>query len=336
MLGLLSKEMRLVFYVMSLYAIFITWGYLQEKITASDYTSSLEGSEGMKMRWDYPSVLNVCMSASAALSAALVEHMLQNANKEVTFMMFWKSSLSAALASPIGYKSLKYISYPLMILTKSSKPVPVMAVGILFYKQSYPWYKYVSVIMICAGISLYTFLKDYKAEDHASSHSLSSILFGLFLVLLNLSLDGVTSNEQDQIFKEKQATSMQMMKNTNAWQAIYLTAFLVLEGMFNGGTSVMARAVNMIHHCPMVLYDILIFCICGCVGQLMLFGLIKEFGSLVWITVSVTRQLFTILLSVFIFNHHVKLGQWFGIVLVFSGLGLEILLNYRKSSKKKD
>lgn len=342
MLGLLSKELRLVFYVLSLYAAFITWGYLQEKITASDYLStSVPGSEGLAMRWDYPSVLNVFMSTSAAISALIVELILQNKPNGVSFTVFWKSAFSAALASPIGYTSLKYISYPLMILTKSSKPVPVMAIGVLFYKQTYPWYKYVSVLMICVGISLYTFLKGSpsKSGDNAEATStVYNMIFGLCLVLLNLSLDGVTSNEQDQIFKEKSATSLQMMKHVNAWQVIYLSSFLVVDYTVQGSSSTLAMAVNMMQHCPRVLYDILIFCGCGCIGQLLLFAMIKEYGSLVWITVSVTRQLFTILLSVFIFNHHVKVGQWLGIALVFSGLGLEIFFNYyqKPDTKKQD
>jgi UDP-galactose transporter B1 len=54
----------------------------------------------------------------------------------------------------------------------------------------------------------------------------------------------------------------------------------------------------------------------------------KEFGSLVWITISITRKLFTILLSIFAFNHQVKMVQWMGIGLVFVGLTVETVMGY--------
>jgi UDP-galactose transporter B1 len=56
----------------------------------------------------------------------------------------------------------------------------------------------------------------------------------------------------------------------------------------------------------------------------------QEFGSLVWITISITRKLFTILVSVFMFNHSVSAAQWAGIGAVFFGMFLEVLMNYRK------
>jgi UDP-galactose transporter B1 len=65
------------------------------------------------------------------------------------------------------------------------------------------------------------------------------------------------------------------------------------------------------------------FCLCASLGQVLIFGLMKDFGSLVWITVSITRKLFTILVSVFMFNHSVNAFQWFGIVCAFVGMGLE-------------
>lgn len=70
------------------------------------------------------------------------------------------------------------------------------------------------------------------------------------------------------------------------------------------------------------------FCSCASIGQVLLFALVKEFGSLVWVTISVTRQLFTILLSVVVFKHSVNFMQWIAISLVFLGLGLDIIMNY--------
>lgn len=84
----------------------------------------------------------------------------------------------------------------------------------------------------------------------------------------------------------------------------------------------------MLRFCPAIRFDLVAFCVCGAVGQVLVFKLIKEYGSLVWITISVTRQLFTIVLSVLLFGHSVNLIQWGGVMLVFCGLSFEVLFNY--------
>ena len=62
------------------------------------------------------------MASAAALAAAFVEIVTSSASKNVPFIAYAKAAVTCALASPLGYASLKYISFPLMILAKSSKP----------------------------------------------------------------------------------------------------------------------------------------------------------------------------------------------------------------------
>jgi hypothetical protein len=85
----------------------------------------------------------------------------------------------------------------LVILTKSSKPIPVMLIGIFFYRKSYPWYKHVGTLLLCGGIVAFSYWKQASssssggggsaAEDTESGYSL---LIGILLVAMNLSLDG--------------------------------------------------------------------------------------------------------------------------------------------------
>ncbi len=39
--------------------------------------------------------------------------------------------------------------------------------------------------------------------------------------------------------------------------------------------------------------------------------------------VTVTRKLFTMLLSVIVFEHSLSKGQWLGVAVVFGGIGVE-------------
>eukprot|EP01039_Chlorochromonas_danica_P000721 gene719-783_t len=342
----LSPEFRLFSYVVTLYAVFISWGYLQEKIASNVY-SLPQGSEAIPNRWDYPIVLNALLSLSCFLTAAVVDRALESRQqpverkRDISFFSFWKVAITSALASPIGYASLKYISFPMMVLSKSSKHVPVMLVGKVLYSKNYAWYKYVSVALVCGGISMFTLAKSssgHSAKASTDEAGLLATIWGLFLIFVNLSLDGVTSNEQDHLFAKQGATSLQMMKSTNIWQTFYLTFFLLAEYLLWGKSSALFRSSSLIWNCSELQMDLLGFCLCGCVGQVLLLGLIREFGSLVWITVSVTRQLFTILLSVFLFQHPVNIVQWTAVAVVFGGLAFEIVFAYRNkpASKKSD
>ena len=78
------------------------------------------------------------MALTGYIFSTLFELLYSSPNrKKISYALFWKAALSNAIASPIGYESLKYLSYPMMVLTKSSKHVPLMFVGTILYKQIY-------------------------------------------------------------------------------------------------------------------------------------------------------------------------------------------------------
>jgi hypothetical protein len=59
----------------------------------------------------------------------------------------------------------------------------------------------------------------------------------------------------------------------------------------------------------------------------------KEFGSLMWVTLSITRKLFTIIVSIVMFNHQISTFQWIGVAAVFLGMSVEVIMNYLIKSK---
>ena len=348
-----SSELRLAIYIATLYAVFIYWGYLQEKITSTHYNAAVpvvsdDAVSSSSMQWRHPFVLNLFMSVSTCLTAEVIDRTTIRAaanpyavsgGSASDLKLYWRPALSATLASPMGYYSLKYISYPLMVLAKSSKPVPVMVVGRVMYRQVYQWYKYLSIGLLCTGLFVFTFMKRSSKTETNSLLNQGTIysLYGVVLIFINLFLDGYTNNQQDFIFSHHAATSTQMMKYTNCWQCIYQVIYLGAGYILQSSEGEAAKAYHMIVHCPLLKYDILMFCVCASIGQVILFKLMKEFGSLVWVTVSITRQLFTIVLSVVIFGHKINTYQWLGVALVFVGLAVDVFYNqYYKKVKKSD
>ena len=63
---------------------------------------------------------------------------------------------------------------------------------------------------------------------------------------------------------------------------------------------------------------------------------LSTFGSLLLVTVTVTRKMLTMIISVVWFGHSLTSMQWLGVGLVFGGIGFEAELNKReKESKEK-
>lgn len=332
----IRSEIRFLVYVAGLYISLIYWGYLQEKLTSSRYNN---------LEWNYPFALNFLMASTALVFARMGEYIVGFGKHEkeinqprVSALEFWKASLCNSLASPIGYQALKYITFPMVILTKSSKPVPVMLMGLLFFKKKYTWYKYISVLLLCGGIGLFLGMKESKNNNVGGNTEGWNIFIGIALVLTNLSLDSFVNNDQDRIFTEFKVTSLQMMKFMNLWQSILILGFLLVTKFIYGEQSELQLALNVFQSSPEVQYDLLLFCMCAATAQVLIFAVMQEFGSLVWITISISRKLLTILFSVFMFNHSVNVYQWTGIVTFFAGLILDITMSYmtKQDDKKKE
>ncbi len=74
---------------------------------------------------------------------------------------------------------------------------------------------------------------------------------------------------------------------------------------------------------PTAISPLLAYALLGGLGQLFIFEIIQHFGSLTLVMVTVTRKLFTMLLSVIVFEHSLSKGQWLGVAVVFGGIGVE-------------
>jgi len=159
------------------------------------------------------------------------------------------------------------------------------------------------------------------------------VLWGVVLVCVNLTLDGYTNNEQDMIFRDDKISGVQMMTNTNIWQILFIGLYLVGGWIYSGSSSELSKALVFTAGSQEIARDIALFCIAASVGQILIFQIMEEHGSLVWITVSITRKLFTILASVIAFKHPLNMLQSLGIFIVFSGITLELIMKNKKKQK---
>lgn len=123
-----------------------------------------------------------------------------------------------------------------------------------------------------------------------------------------------------------------IMLGMNLWGTIYNVLF-----MFGWPNASGYEAVSFCKEHPEAAWDILMFCLCGAVGQNFIFLTISRFGSLANTTITTTRKFVSIVVSSLLSGNPLSFVQWGSVFMVFSGLSYQILLKWRKlkSSEQK-
>lgn len=319
----------LLFCVSGIYASFLTWAVLQERISTTPYGPDKKLFEGSL-------VINTVQSFFAAIVGYVYVQIKSKGKSEQSVLSdpaVWKQfglvALCQSISSPFGYASLKYVNYLTLLLAKSCKLLPVMALHLTLYRRKFPLYKYIVVGTITVGVFLFTYYKASHGKSLKGDAS-SPSLIGIGLLSINLLLDGITNSTQDHIFQTNKAiTGPHMMCGLNT-AATLLTSLFLLTPF----TTQLSNSVGFILAHPQVLKDIVLFGLCGAFGQVFIFYTLEKYGSMILVTVTVTRKMFSMLLSVVWFNHKLTNGQWLGVFAVFGGIGAEAYIKYLEKANK--
>jgi len=322
------KYLELPFCIVGIYGCYLTWGILQEGVSTVSYPSIKTGEMG---RFKYFIFLNLIQSIITSIVAYI--YLLCKGEKvsiprKGLISSYFLVALIQSVASQFGYKSLKYINYPTMILGKSCKLVPVVVMNFLLYKKKYPWNKYVTVVLVTVGVSLFTLLQPAKANVAEKANS----VFGIVLLLINLILDGTTNSTQDKIFSKYKITSSQMMLWMNVFSSIIMTVYLI--AIHPLGNYELVNAIGFVAERPEIIKHIILFGLCGAIGQVFIFYVLGNFGSIVLVTITVTRKMLSIVMSVVWYNHKLAFGQWVAVIIVFAGITLDTVVGIEQKRKK--
>ncbi|CAI7643797.1 hypothetical protein PCG10_007766 [Penicillium crustosum] len=353
---------QLVICVLGIYAAFLSWGVLQEAITTTSYLvrpATVAEPNPPTERFTYSLVLNTIQSSFAAITGFL--YLLFSTPKGQKIPSIFPTrriifplvlvAISSSLASPFGYASLQHIDYLTFILAKSCKLLPVMVLHLTIFRKRYPLYKYGVVLMVTLGVATFSLHHPGTSKKVAAKDQSGSSGWGIFLLSINLLLDGLTNTTQDHVFSSPKLytrfTGPQMMVAQNVLSTILTSAYLlIMPHLSQSGVlhnllpfpippsteTELFGALSFLSRHPEALKHVLGFAACGAVGQLFIFHTLSRFSSLLLVTVTVTRKMLTMLLSVFWFGHSLSGGQWLGISLVFGGIGAEAVV--QRSEKK--
>lgn len=307
-----------------------TYGFLQERIMAAPYGV---GAAAEYFKYTVFLVfLNRVVSCAFAFFMVLVKG--ESIKNGPPLWKYAAVSVSNVMATTCQYEALKFVSFPVQMLGKSSKMVPVMGWGIAISGKSYKLLDWLIALAVTGGCTIFLIggnILSSKEQDAGKSEGLVLASIGLCLMLGYLACDGFTSMFQEKIFKDHNVTPYNQMLYVNLFSILVSCAALVAFGGFPQSFAFAARH-------PMFIPDALMLSFSATFGQVFIYSTIFWFGALVFAATMNLRQLVSILVSVGYYSHPVTWLQWTGVAICFSGLFLKTYLGhlaYKEKDKKE-
>jgi len=315
----LGSRPKFALCAVGIFVCYFYYGILQERITRGKYG---EGEEEEKFTSITALVFFQCVVNY--IYAFVMSFVFTTKEPDTTRSSYYAiCSFTYLLAMVTSNKALSWVNYPTQVVGKSCKPIPVMILGVLVGKKSYPLLKYLFTLMIVMGVALFMY-KDKAGKASADSDSLIGV--GEILLLVSLTCDGLTGAVQERMKLEHQTKSGHMMMAMNKWSVGYLAVALAFTG--EG-----VEFLGFIQRHPAVLWQLATFSVASALGQFFIFLCVSDFGPLPCSIITTTRKFFTVLASVIFFGNSLITRQWLGTALVFAGIFLDGLFGKQKPQK---
>jgi len=314
--GGLPDSVKLLIGAGGIYGAFLYYGSLQEDVFR--YTSA-DGS-AFKQAW----FLQV-LEAFANVVIGFIGMQLSGPTKGIPLTMFGISGAAQVSAKACTSLSLANgLSFPVATLAKSGKMAPVMAGSLLLGGATYTVREYLQVAAIIGGTAIVSM---GKKKGGGAENSVMGVVF----IVASLVLDGVTAGFQKRLKAETAKAGVKpkpydFMFWTNFF--MFITAVLVA-----GGKGEVTSGVDYCTNNPEIMSKIVKFSLCSAIGQSFIFYTIANFDPLILATVTTTRKVFSVLLSIFLKGHSLSGTGWAGIALACSGIIAE--MQAKRAGKSK-
>jgi len=299
---------------LGIFVCYFYYGILQEDITKRKYVMDEEEGTTEKFVYTWSLVGAQCVVNyfyAQLLSKTVMKPKPTDAHIEAK--LYGICSFTYLLAMISSNLALQWVPYPTQVIGKSCKPIPVMILGVLLGGRSYSLRKYLFVLLIVLGVALFM----YKPKNNPSAAASSGGLTGEMLLIMSLSMDGLTGAVQERMRHGSQRpNSATMMKMMNLFSVMYTSVFLIFSG------EIFTFAQFCTRH-PIVLWKIFSFSIASALGQFFIYVVVSDFGPLPCSIITTTRKFFTVMASVLLFGNVLSGLQWLGAAFVFVGLGLD-------------
>ncbi|CAJ1966822.1 unnamed protein product [Cylindrotheca closterium] len=257
------------------------------------------------------------------LTAAAGRHVRAETPSTIPPARFAILGLTSMGSTFCSVRSLRYVIYPIQVLAKSCKPVPVMLMGAMMGKK-YDTRKYINVLMIVTGVALFmgggsSNKSDKKVEEH-EEQSTSSQAFGIILLFISLCFDGGTGAYEDKLMSVHSVQPFDLMYNIQLGKTILAGISLLV--------------LNQLHiffqMCQEMGFLLVALGLSGALGQVFIFVTIAKFGALTCSIIGLGRKVTTLVASIYIYGHVLNGVQFTGLVVAV----MAMVLNFTGKNKK--
>lgn len=222
-------------------------------------------------------------------------------------------------------RSLHYVIFPVQVLAKSCKPIPVMIMGACMGKK-YPVKKYVNVAVITLGVAMFMGMGDKKkGNSNDADKSGPMMYFGVVLLFLSLCFDGGTGAYEDKLMSVEHVGPFTLLYNIQKGKAIL--AFLMLV-IFNE----VSYFFQMVSETGPILG---LLGLTGALGQIFIFVTIAKFGALTCALIGIARKITTLIVSILFFGHRLNWAQTIGLIISIAAMIYNFVDKTTKKKKSK-
>jgi len=286
-----------------IYTAFIYYGSLQEDV----FLYKAEDGRAFTYTW----FLTV-LETFANVLVGFVGLSVTGRTKGIPLMMFAISGccqLGAKVSTNLAL--VNGLSFPVAILAKSAKMAPVMAGSLIIGGSRYSFRELLQVASIIVGTTLVSMGKK-------SDGKLSNTTLGVTYIILSLTLDGVTSGFQQRLKSKAEEIGVK----PKSYDFMFWMNFFMFLGAIipTFGLGEFSSGIEFCSSNPEVFSKIMKFSLCSAIGQSFIFYTLANFNPLVLSTVTTTRKIFTVLLSIFLKGHSLSMLGWSGIALACVGI----------------
>merc|ERR1711953_986825 len=281
------------------------YGVIQERIMTIPY-------DGVYFKTSVFMVL--CNRLWAILYAAFMVFIKGESFKNVAPL--WKYlaiSFSNVAATYCQYEALKWVSFPVQMLGKSFKMMPVMIWSILISGKKYKAKDWAIAAALTFGVTEFLLTGDISSSRHKGKGDNGTSVYGLLLLCGFLASDGFTSTFQEKLFAEGKGSKYNQMLYVNAGSAVVSFTTLVASGALFSSIQFCSDHPEFFAH-AMSLSAAAVF------GQWCIYSQVKDFGALVFAMTMNLRQIISILVSYTMYGHSITVLQIFGFCFVFGAL----------------
>ena len=235
-------------------------------------------------------------------------------------------SLSNVLSTWFQYESLHFVSFPLQVLSKSSKVLFTMLMGRLVARSHYSLFAYLQAAFIAIGLVLFRYSEAHH-DTHRALPPFASAL-GIGLLLGYMVADSFTSTFQGRLFREhKRVDELEMMAGVNLFSCALTVGVLSVYGGLLESLAFGGRHADFVR-------DAAVMSVFSAAGQLFIYHTIAAFGPVAFASIMTLRQLLSLVLSVLAFGHPIGMEGVGGLTLVFTSLALKVREDVTKGSRK--